>query len=402
MTTYDSLLVAAPTPESLSHVPTLPPFDGASIAFIEALSGSLLCSPAVRAYPELVALAFWMRKANIERIRADVGIGTQGHILVPRGTAFHIAPSNVDTIFVYSWFISLLVGNRNIVRLPSKQSPQIILLLSTILELLSDATHTEIFRRTLLVRYAPSDMITARFSAQCDIRVVWGGDETVHHIRTIPIPPTSLDIAFASKFSLALMDAQRWSASSEQTKQEWVSHFYNDAYWFDQMACSSPRMFIWIGDKNQAFSASKDFWPRLEAILESRQQRFSDIDYVNKRVASDVLAMSSDVSVLEGQTNDLVRIWCETASFHEQEHCGAGLFMESVIPTLSALRPLLSRKVQTITYAGLTRDEIQSFVTEAPISGIDRFVPFGQALDFSPIWDGFDLPRTFMREITIT
>lgn len=45
---------------------------------------------------------------------------------------------------------------------------------------------------------------------------------------------------------------------------------------------------------------------------------------------------------------------------------------------------------------------MRDFVLEAPLVGIDRIVPFGQALNFATVWDGFDLTRVFLREITIS
>ncbi len=35
------------------------------------------------------------------------------------------------------------------------------------------------------------------------------------------------------------------------------------------------------------------------------------------------------------------------------------------------------------------------------LNGIDCFVPIGQALEFSPIWDGYDLLREYCREVEI-
>ncbi|MCF3551738.1 hypothetical protein GUV67_19850 [Stenotrophomonas maltophilia] len=86
---------------------------------------------------------------------------------------------------------------------------------------------------------------------------------------------------------------------------------------------------------------------------------------------------------------------------HADAHCGAGLFFESRIAHLDALRPLLSRKVQTVSYLGMPSDQLRSFVQQAPLAGVDRFVPVGSALDFSNVWDGFDLMTVFTREITV-
>lgn len=398
---YQSLLPSSPLPEQLSAVPTLTAFNEVTLSFVDALSASLMRSPEARAFPELIALAFWMRKSNLECLRADMlqRIGNTLH--VPRGTVLHIAPSNVDTIFVYSWFLSLLTGNRNIVRLSSKPSAQATQLVDTIAELLAQPAYAAIAQRTLLVRYAPDDRITERFSAVCDIRVIWGGNSTVQQIRRIALPPTSTEIAFPNKYSLALLHAGRWQEESEAQKNVLARAFYNDAYWFDQMACSSPRLVLWVGSREQSQAAAADFWPRIENILATRHERFADVDYVNKLIVQDTMAIEFDVCIAAGISNDLVRVWLDEPALHEQHHCGAGLFFESSLPNLESLRPLLNRTIQTVSYAGFTKEELLSFVAAEPIAGIDRIVPFGRALDFGPVWDGFDLFRVFMREITI-
>lgn len=398
---YQSLISSSPEPEQLNSVPPLPAFAEATLNFIDSLSVSLMRSQETRAFPELIALAFWMRKSNLKRLRADMLQRHGDILLLPRGTVLHIAPSNVDTIFVYSWFLSMLSGNRNIVRLSSKPSPQANQLVNAIAELLRQPTHADISQRTLLVKYAPDDRITERFSAVCDVRVIWGGNSTIQQVRHLALPPTSTEVAFSNKYSLALLHAHRWQEASEAEKNILAGAFYNDAYWFDQMACSSPRLVIWIGSREQSQAAAADFWPRLEAILAIRHERFGDLDYVNKAIAQDAMSIEFDVRIAVGVSNDLVRVWLDEPAFHEQHHCGAGLFFESSMLNLEALRPLLSRTIQTVSYAGLTKEELRSFVAAKPIAGIDRIVPFGQALDFGPVWDGFDLFQIFMREITI-
>lgn len=401
MAQYESLLPGAALPEALRDVAPLPPFDKASLAFVEALSLALMRMPEARTYPELTALAFWMRRANLERLRADMEQRADDALLVPRGTVLHIAPSNVDTIFVYSWFLSLLTGNRNIVRLSTKPSIQADLLVAAIGKLLQDPAHKAIAERTLLVRYEPSDDVTARFSAVCDVRAIWGGNDTVGRIRKIPLAPTATEIAFANKYSLALINSSVWLTAAPGQKTAWVEAFYNDAYWFDQMACSSPRLVLWVGDDASGRAAAADFWQHLERRLADRQERFGDADYVNKLVAEDVMAIEADVEIPATASNDLVRVWLEQPALHDREHCGAGLFFEAILPDLSALRGLLDRTVQTVSYAGFDAQVLKDFVRESPLSGIDRIVPFGRALDFAPVWDGFDLLRVFMREITV-
>jgi hypothetical protein len=398
---YQELIPNSPQPEQLAAIPSLLPFAEETLKFVDDLSQKLIRSPQSREFPELVSLAYWMRKANLERLRTDMQQRMGNTLHVPRGTVLHIAPSNVDTIFVYSWFLSLLTGNKNIVRLSSKISAQADFLVNAIAELLSTPTHAAIAQRTLLVRYAPDDSVTERFSSVCDVRVIWGGNSTVQKIRKLPLPPTSIEVAFANKYSLAVLDAKRWQAGTEEQKNTLANAFYNDAYWFDQMACSSPRLVLWVGDQESSLQAADDFWSRVQQLLSKRRERFADRDYVNKLFAQDSIAIESDVTIPMSATNDLARVWLKEPALHQDHHCGAGLFFESAIPSLEAIKPLLNRSIQTLSYAGFMQDELRTFIQSAPLAGIDRIVPFGQALNFGPVWDGFDLARVFMREVSL-
>ena len=56
-------------------------------------------------------------------------------------------------------------------------------------------------------------------SSMCDLRVIWGGDETIRNLRMSPLPARATEIVFADRYSLAVIDA-RWkriSVSYERT-----------------------------------------------------------------------------------------------------------------------------------------------------------------------------------------
>jgi hypothetical protein len=402
MSDFIPLLPNSLSPEEVGALPPLKLFDPRSTSFIESLSAHLMQKKESRTYPELMALAYWMRKANIERIKSYMMSRSQGAFLVPRGTVLHFAPSNVDTIFIYSWFLSLLVGNKNIVRISSKTSVQTEILISSISEVFSQDTHKDVRLMSLLLRYERDQSTTQRLSSVCDVRAIWGGDGTVQEIRKIPIPPTSTEVAFANKYSLAVIGASEWIKASESDRQALAESFYNDSFWFDQMACSSPRLVCWLGDSQSAETASSDFWVRVEKRLKYYDHRYPDVDYVNKLVAADMLSIESNVRICSATNNDIVRVWLEKPALHMNFHCGAGLFFEAVLHSLDDLLPILNRSVQTVSYAAIDPAVFRDFVATKPLAGIDRIVPFGQALDFSPVWDGFDLMRVFTREITIT
>ncbi|WP_395699030.1 acyl-CoA reductase [Aquabacterium sp.] len=385
----------------LQALDDLPPFGTLQIDFAAALSRALTTSAAARAHPELVALGFWLRPAHVKRLIDELlsGHGQQTELL-PRGLAFHIAPGNVDTIFVYSWLLSLLCGNRSIVRLSSRASAQTELLLDTLATLLAEPAWAPIAERVALLRYGHDEAITARLSAACDLRVIWGGDATVNTVRALPLPPHATELCFPDKFSLTVLKAGSVDALDDTALAALARAFCNDAYSFGQMACSSPRLVLWLGDDAATQAARRRLWPAIEARAAQMAHGLGTADMVNKTVAADLLAMQAAVRIEPGP-NLVTRVWLHEPAVHAELHCGGGLFHEARLATLDDIAPLLNRRIQTVSHHGFTRDELQTFVRRARPRGIDRFVPVGQALDFAPVWDGLNLWRAFLREVDI-
>ena len=398
--TYVPVFDKSPTIDDLIQRSTLEPFGATVVSFVDAFSKTMLASPEARTFPELAALAFWLRRSGVEKLKSHALDAAR--IRVPRGIAFHVAPSNVDTIFIYSWFLSLLCGNSNIVRVSSKRSDQIGVIIDIILKLFSQEEYADVRKRSLIVQYGHDDQVNALFSSNCDVRLVWGGDETINEIRKAPLAPTAIEMTFVNKYSISVIDAKAIVNSDDAQLQSITDAFYNDAYWFAQMACSSPRMIIWLSHDHEAVRHAREiFWALLQQRIDAGDTYLDMSDYVNKRVAIDSLALYEQINVEQSISNDISRVWLPKAEIHEELHCGAGLFFESAIAELDELLPLLSRKIQTITYTGISRERWREFLTKNNVPGIDRVVPIGKALDFDYIWDGYDIPKMLMREISV-
>lgn len=387
--------------EAIQHAGDLPPFGALQLGFATALSRQLTTNPAVRLYPELVALGFWLRAANVRRLADRFTTTHKGETHLPRGIVFHVAPSNVDTIFVYSWVLSLLCGNRNLIRISSRQSPQTAVLLDLLRGLFEEPAWHAIAARTLVVRYEHDAGISKRLSALCDMRVLWGGDATIAALRAFAIAPHATELAFANKFSLCVLDARAVPAASPSTLADLARGFYTDAYWFGQMACSSPRLVLWVGSPNQLEPARSVFWSAVARELDSRGEQVGAADAMNKEVAVDALAIEVGDVHIDAFDPRMTRVALGHATVRDDLHCGAGLFHEARIDTLDELQPHLTRKIQTVTHFGLETTAWHEFLTTRLPAGIDRVVPIGQALDFETVWDGLDLPSAFLRQVII-
>jgi hypothetical protein len=96
--------------------------------------------------------------------------------------------------------------------------------------------------------------------------------------------------------------------------------------------------------------------------------------------------------------NALYRLDLDTiASAIEARRCACGYFYEHVTDRLADIAGTITWKYQTLTYAGPAKDDLARFVADNQISGIDRIVPVGAAMDIGLVWDGYDLIATLSR-----
>lgn len=372
----------------LQETKVLPKFDDEVLAFANHLSKLWL---RMRSQPEIVALGYWLRKANIKQMQAQFEMENTSSITVARGTVFHIAPSNVDTIFVYSWLLSLFAGNRNIIRLSGKSQDNV--LLTTIINALHSGKFNSIAKQTILCTYDHDEGATEKISKVCQTRVIWGGDATIKAIRQVPLAPLANELAFPDRFSIALLNSE-----TLDDLEAIVKKFYNDAFWFDQMACSSPRLIFWLGDNT---SAIEQFWRSLDQHIKREQYEFQSALQVTK--------LSTAMTYATDETTDRVttaptftRIQITEVDIEQREqHCGAGLFLESRVQTVEEVADRLADKDQTLSYYGVSKEELITLVRAISNRAIDRIVPLGQALNFSSVWDGQQFLTSFTRKVVI-
>ncbi|WP_176695428.1 acyl-CoA reductase [Phaeobacter sp. B1627] len=386
------ILVGPARLESIKAVPPRPSVDPEVLALLSRWARQLLSEPEVMTYPDVMAFASWCRTVP------GLAAAPEGTCRMGRGLVFHIAPSNVPTMFAFSLVAGLLAGNANVVRLPSGGDRRVDLLCETLSQVLSEPEF-EAFRDAIcLLRYARevSD-VTSRLSRLCDVRVIWGGDTTINAIRTHAIPAHASDLVFADRSSAALIHADAWL--SADSKDQTLRGFYNDTYLYDQNACSAPRAVIWCGEAVE--EAQADFWSRLENLL-AEQFVLKPIAAVNKLEFAMQIAATVPNTRMHSTSNLAVRTWVPEISEHVfQGNPGHGCFVETQVTEIDQLFASLPRRIQTLSYFGLDPQQIRQCLIKARARGVDRVVPIGKTLDFSLIWDGHDIIGTLSRTIRI-
>ncbi|GAA2622770.1 acyl-CoA reductase [Dactylosporangium fulvum] len=368
--------------------------------FLIAFSRRLLKPDLARRHPELGSLGFFLRKGELARAVERLGDGVGGRRRAPRGLAVHFPPANVDTIFVYSWALSALAGNHNIVRISNRSAGAAQTVLEALNDVLADA-HPAITQTQRMVTYDRDDAVTGALMGACDLRVLWGGDQSVNLLRKHPVRPLTRDLAFPDRSSFAAISVPGWQTATPAQRRAAADGFANDLYWFDQAACSSPRDLFWVGDAAAAEEAKAEFATLLGEVVGQRGWAVDAAMAVEKRVATYGLAATGAATRVVFAGNAVADV--ELAGLGEvQRHwLGAGTICHVTIGSLAELAPAIQRKDQTLSQFGFTMSELDDFVTTLAGRGIDRIVPIGQALTFAGVWDGFDLLHEFTRIITI-
>ncbi len=379
------------------------PFATESINFIGAFSKAVLTDSSMRSFPELMALAHWMRKAHIleikDRFNAECGDG----VFLPRGIALHFAPSSVDSMFVYSWFLSLLMGNLNIVRLSTRRGDQLTQLIATLNSILARPEFAAVRERSLVVSFEHDDAITQALSARCQIRVLWGGDQAITRLRQVPLPPLATEVVFADRFSFSAMKAAAVLEQDEAGFHQLIRNFFTDSFWFDQMACSSPRMVVWIGTPVDIAEAKQRFWPALKAYVAEQKVQYPAAVGITRLTTLYTYAAGGEVDAILSSPMEVparAHLNSDATRFRDS-HSGSGMFLEQECEGLRELLRLIEPKDQTMSAFGFKRSELQEFARELPKRAIDRIVELGKSINFSRVWDGVDLLRVFSRQIEI-
>jgi hypothetical protein len=388
-----------------SALPAWAPFDPRAVAFVAKFSQKLLTHPDIHDFPELAVLGHWFRAARMRDLARN-RYQPADTVVRGRGLVFHLAPANVDSVAMYSWLIALLAGNVNWVRVSQKQSAQFSFVLSVLRQTLSeeDAGRT-VSGRIVLLTYPHDEAITRVISAAAMCRIVWGGDNTVNTIRAIPLRPSATEICFPDRFSASAIRAGAILALDDPSLDTHATAFYNDTFWFSQQACSSPRLLTWVGSEADCAVARRRFWAAMQAQVTRLQPENTAAMSMDRLEAAFGLAAHQLAHPAPRQAAGSLPLRLDLEQplqpTMRELHCGNGLFLEQRLEHLRDLAPQMSDKEQTLSVLGFDRADLLDFVGCLPPRAIDRIVPLGQALSFTPVWDGTDLMTALTRQISL-
>lgn len=365
-----------------------------AIAFLQDVSTRMMRSSACREHAELVALAFWLREANTRHILKAYNEGSYKAL----GTVVHFTPANVDTMFIYSWVCSLLTGNKNIVRVSSRSGAVQTLIVALLNEVFSLDEYRDIAQRNLFIQYQHDTQEGAEYTASlcidADARILWGGDNSVNALRRFACKPRCRDISFADRYSACVIDAG--TLVKEDIAKQAAATLLKDIAPYEQQACSSPRVLFWLGSRESL----SQFFSQIETGVD--KQADSAITTKNEQLitAQSVQLVTEVNQVIIGGAICVI----ECARFEEgllDYHVGRQVLYCQCVDTLDEVAESISDRLQTLSYFGIAKQALVKFIGQPSITGIDRVVPLGRALEFAPQWDGYELISQLARRVVI-
>jgi hypothetical protein len=380
--------------EIVNNLP-MRPFDDMLCTFTSALSEKLMYDTTAKKYPDVIAFAFWARKGNIIKLKERYKEYTDR---LGRGLVFHVTPSNIPVNFAFSYLFALLAGNANIVRIPSKPFLQIQIICNAISETLEN--FPEIKERTAFVSYPADNETTSSFCLMADSRIIWGGDQTVEHIRGFKTKPRCIDIVFADRYSFCIINGEAIDKVSINDMKHLAEAFYNDTYLMDQNACSSPQLILW---QNADAEIKNKFWNAV-ATLAIQRYDLQPAVAVDKYIqfCEDAIEYDTIKSIQKNQNILYRTIFSSLPDIDLTCLRGqGGYFYEYDLKNIDEIIPFINEKYQTLTYYGIAPETIKEFTIEHRLRGIDRIVPIGSAMDIGLHWDGYDLINVLSRVIAV-
>lgn len=388
----------------------------------DAFAGKL-ATPAFADVEGIAFLATWLKRRSLEpMVHASLGgreaaldgfitDGSRRLRAAPRGVVAQWIAGNIPTLAVFSFVLSALVKNVNLVRVPKESLGVVRRMLATLEETsITDASGQPFSGRDLLEGasffYFPGEdrSLHAALSLRADARVVWGGQATLATVLPLPRHEHCEDIVFGPKFSLGLVDTAGRAkvASGGDDGAAIARSIVRDVVLFEQAACSSPHILYVEGSLDDARA-----FGRALAVEFEKQAKRSPKRAIAEGTAAAILRLRADYALAEDR------------DVFASRHVDYSVLVDADGPVLSEgtqSRTLFVRAVADLRkVVDVVNPQVQSvgmLVEDAALAsalaeavaqkGVSRLVRYGLMNVYDQPWDGMFACDRFVRWISWT
>jgi hypothetical protein len=357
--------------------------------------------------PGIPFLRLWLRRGTLEPIISrELGsnglhggwseYGRAKCRAFPVGIVGHWPAGNVEIQPILSMTCALLGGNAALVRIPSG----LVDLTRHLMEKLVESDPSELLTRRIFMARFEHDRqdLQEAMARAVDGAMIWGGEEAVLKIRSLPFRHWARVAVFGPRISVAAMDAGAWGNAGQQ--ESWCRRIARDVWQFDQQACSSPQVLFL--EKRTGQSSAR--------FLEVLRRAFEIENHTHPRKTIPAALTST---ICQARASWLLKDTAHRAFFPKGPDWTLLLGSGSDIPqpiqgkTLAVLEvddlsELVSKfdgNVQTLGLGLTDPEKERQLALLAGNRGVDRIVKLGQMHVFVPPWDGVDLIRPMVRMV---
>lgn len=357
--------------------------------------------------PGVQFLRMWLRRGTLEPILdRELGRMVAGGRWIqdgrarlksyPLGVIGHWPAGNIEIQPLLSMTCALLGGNGCLVRVPRGLETLTRQLLAKLDQIDSNGQLTSRIRM-LVFDHSRRDLQEA-MARTVDGAMIWGGEEAVMQIRSLPFPHWARLAVFGPRISVAAMDAHSWY--DVRGRSSWCQRIARDVWQFDQMACSSPQVLFL---ERKANNSCQEFVHALEIAFETenrwhpRQTIFAGLTSAICQVRASWLMDNVTHRAVFPAGPDWTLLLGSGAGIPKPTQ-GKTLTVLEVDDLLEPVQKF-DGNVQTLGLAIADPELERKLTAEAARKGVDRIVKLGRMHVFAPPWDGLDLVRPMVRMV---
>lgn len=310
-----------------------------------------------------------------------------------RGLVCHWMAGNVQILGLFALVQSIITKNVNLIKVSSKDDGVFVRLLSAFsgLKYTSVDGYTILgddILRTIAVVYFSRNAVSLGeiMSKEADVRIAWGGRESVEAVSNYPSRYDSETVIFGPKLSFSVIGKEK--LQDEQDVRKLARRVAVDVSVFDQTGCASPHnIFIERGG-----NISPD---RFCEILNESMQK-TEIQIPKPAMSPEqISAVHSIRGVYDfkgsvyGSDSMSYTILLDSNVELDSPIYSRVIFVHAVDDVRESIQ-YITDDIQTIGVA-LSEERAKEFASRASQNGAIRFPQVGRMLNFEMPWDGMVL-----------
>tara|TARA_B100000700_G_scaffold331113_1_gene461490 strand:+ start:702 stop:1919 length:1218 start_codon:yes stop_codon:yes gene_type:complete len=374
-------------------------FDTKVIDFLSEFSSIILSN--LNNYHELrefAGFAFWIRKANLLLLKKQY---SNLDNRFGRGIAFHISPSNVVTNALYTFAFGLLSGCPSIIRISGSNKDVIKTIMSLIQTSEMKDKYLPIMELYSFITYIHSDKINNYLSKNVDLRLLWGGNETIKLFKAYQTKHNCIDLPFPDRTSSAYIEMQSLNKIKGNELENIATRLANDIFIFSQRACSSP-LYIFSNCKK---SEEKNLVKFLKIVnksiknISNTSSGFSRLDHFKGSADLALNIPHKGKSLLISDYLTVFKIEDFSVDSKRRYKPFNGCLIYIPIDSIEQMPNFLDPSNQTTILVPFNENLARDIMTIVAPLGTNRIVGAGNAVNMHLFWDGYDIVSCLSKNI---